>query len=142
MEFTEVYVKKSDTRIALYHPKPEDIENWYTLSHDGSSLMGKMYDVDSETWIPVPKTAIQLKEEFKKERAIAVESIVVEVDGMLFDGDEISQGRMSRAIVSLDESEVIAWTLHDDSIEQVTREQLKIALRLSGAAQTELWVPQ
>ena len=75
----------------------------------------------------------------KEQRAEAVEKITVEVDGMVFDGDEVSQERMSRSIVALDDGETIIWVLHDNSIANVTKEQLKMALRLAGQKQTELW---
>lgn len=75
----------------------------------------------------------------KQERAVAVEALVVEVDGMRFDADEVSQERMSRSIVALSEGESITWVLADNSIRQVTREQLRQALRKAGVAQTALW---
>lgn len=75
----------------------------------------------------------------KEQRAEAVNQITVEVDGMVFDGDEVSQERMSRSIVALDDGETIIWVLHDNSIANVTKEQLKMALRLAGQKQTELW---
>ena len=84
------------------------------------------------------KSAKELAEA-KQYRAEAVNQITVEVDGMLFDGDEVSQERMSRSIVALDDGETIIWVLHDNSIANVTKEQLKMALRLAGQKQTELW---
>ncbi len=75
----------------------------------------------------------------KQERANAVAKIVVEVDGMKFDGDEVSQGRMARSAVAMNEEETITWVLHDNAIAQVTKAQLLQALRLSGEEQTRLW---
>lgn len=75
----------------------------------------------------------------KEERAAAVANIVVEVDGMLFDGDEISQDRMARSAVAMNDEETITWVLHDNSITQVTKQQLLQALRLAGEEQTRLW---
>ena len=75
----------------------------------------------------------------KSERADAVAKIVVEVDGMKFDGDEVSQGRMARSAVAMTEDETITWVLNDNSIAQVTKTQLLKALRLSGEEQTRLW---
>lgn len=75
----------------------------------------------------------------KSKRAEAVEQITVEVDGLVFDGDEVSQERMARSIVALEDGETIIWVLHDNSIANVTKEQLKTALRLAGQKQTELW---
>jgi len=75
----------------------------------------------------------------KAERAEAVSKIVVEVDGMKFDGDETSQGRMARSAVAMNDEETITWVLHDNTIAQVSKAQLLQALRLSGEEQTRLW---
>lgn len=76
----------------------------------------------------------------KSERADYVSKIVVEVDGMMFDGDETSQDRMARSVVALnDDTETVQWVLADNTIAQVTRVQLKQALRLAGEAQTAIW---
>ena len=75
----------------------------------------------------------------KAERAEAVAKIVVEVDGMKFDGDEVSQGRMARSAVAMNDEETITWVLHDNTIAQVTKAQLLQALRLAGEEQTRLW---
>jgi hypothetical protein len=76
----------------------------------------------------------------KSERADYVSKIVVEVDGMKFDGDETSQDRMARSVVALnDDSETVQWVLADNTVAQVTRVQLKQALRLAGEAQTAIW---
>ena len=76
----------------------------------------------------------------KSERADYVSKIIVEVDGMQFDGDETSQDRMARSVVALnDDEETVQWVLADNTIAQVTRVQLKQALRLAGEAQTAIW---
>ena len=80
----------------------------------------------------------------KSERATAVASITVEVDGMTFDGDEKAQERMARTVTaatttgaSMDDT--TTWVLHDNTVAQVTVRQLATALRLAGEAQTALW---
>ena len=75
----------------------------------------------------------------KEERADYVSKIIVEVDGMKFDGDETSQDRMARSIVALNDGETVQWVLADNTIAQVTKEQLRQALRLAGEAQTAIW---
>ena len=100
---------------------------------------GEYYEVIA---LPEPteeELAEQALAQAKAERAEAVESITVEVDGLVFDGDEKSQERMARSIVALADGETIVWVLHDNSIANVTKEQLKTALRLAGQKQTELW---
>lgn len=46
---------------------------------------------------------------------------------------------MSRSIVAMEDGDYITWVLHDDTIAQVTKAQLKEALRKAGEKQTELW---
>ena len=75
----------------------------------------------------------------KAEREEYVKRIVVEVDGMKFDGDEVSQDRMARSIIALDLGEKVQWVLADNTIAQVTRAQLREALRKAGTAQTAIW---
>ena len=76
----------------------------------------------------------------KADRAEAVANIKVTVDGMVFDGDEASQTRMARAITASQPEEKTNWVLADNTIAEVTREQLQQALKLAGAEQTKLWV--
>ncbi len=81
----------------------------------------------------------------KLERAESVSKITVEVDGLVFDGDETAQNRMSRAITmfnaaGLPAGTTTAWVLADSSIAQVTVAQLSKALLLAGQKQTELWL--
>lgn len=75
----------------------------------------------------------------KSERADYVSKIIVEVDDMMFDGDETSQDRMARSIVALNDGETVQWVLADNTIAQVTRAQLREALRKAGTAQTAIW---
>lgn len=98
--------------------------------------------------IPEPTTeelAALALEQAKTERAKAVASITVEVDGMVFDGDEKAQERMARTVTaatatgaSMDDT--TTWVLHDNTVAQVTVRQLATALRKAGEAQTALWV--
>ena len=80
----------------------------------------------------------------KTERAKAVSNILVKVDGLVFDGDEVSQERMSRAVTAAlaageSMSATTTWVLHDNTVATVTIKQLATALRLAGEEQTRLW---
>lgn len=87
----------------------------------------------------------QAMDQAKAERASAVSKIVVEVDGMMFDGDEQAQTRMGRTVASavalgVDiETEKRTWVLADNTVAEVTIKQLAQALEKAGNAQTELW---
>lgn len=83
----------------------------------------------------------------KQERAEEVSKITVEVEGLIFDGDEDSQTRMARTITAsqalgLPEDSTISWAMADtnaNKVEQVTIAQLSKALYLAGCKQSELW---
>ena len=77
---------------------------------------------------------------FKSSRSTAVESIKVTVGDKVFDGDEVSQGRMARSIVAMNDTETILWVLADNTPTTCTKAELIEALRLAGQAQTEVWV--
>lgn len=82
----------------------------------------------------------QAREAFKASREEAVKNIKVEVDGMLFDGDETSQTRMSRAVQLMNDTETTLWVLANNQPIQVTKAQLSEALRISAEEQTRLWI--
>ena len=77
----------------------------------------------------------------KAERAAAVAALTVEVDGMVFDGDEKAQERMARAVSMADSlDEETEWVLADSTVAVVTAEQLRRACRAAGKAMGALWV--
>jgi hypothetical protein len=84
----------------------------------------------------------QAREAAKADRAAAVARITVDVDGKVFDGDEISQGRMARAILALDSTGATGttWVLANNVPTSVTAADLRMALAKAGLAQTALWV--
>ena len=77
----------------------------------------------------------------KAERAEAVAALTVEVDGMIFDGDEKAQERMARAVLMAESpDEQMEWVLADSSTAMVSAAQLRQACRAAGRAQGALWV--
>lgn len=96
-------------------------------------------------WGEIYKSPEQLREEWKASRAAAVEAIdVTTAAGNTFDGDEISQGRMARAILGLQTmpGSAVTWVLADNSVIQATAAELSEALALAGAAQAAIWVAE
>ncbi len=106
---------------------------------------GPAYKAVSWQWVlDTEKEAEVAMSEAKTDRAEAVARITVEVDGMVFDGDEKAQDRMARAITmfqasNLPDDYTTAWVLADNTVAQVTVNQLAKALLLAGQKQTELW---
>ena len=85
------------------------------------------------------------RDEWKASRADAVANIKVTTQaGNTFDGDEVSQSRMSRAIIALGTTPggTVNWILADNTVVDVTAVELTEALALSGAAQAAIWVAQ
>lgn len=90
---------------------------------------------------PTPEELAEAKlAQAKAERAAAVAALTVEVDGMVFDGDENAQERMARTVTMADSmDETTEWVLADNTVATVTAGQLRRACRAAGKAQTELW---
>lgn len=83
------------------------------------------------------------RDQRKAERAAAVAAIkVTTTAGNTFDGDEVSQGRMARAILGLQAvgAPAVTWVLADNSVIEATAAELGEALALAGAAQAAIWV--
>ena len=82
-------------------------------------------------------------DKFKVDRADKVKAIKVTVGTKEFDGDEDSQTRMARAIITLERSSVEStmWRLADNTVADVTIDELSQALLLAGQAQTDVWMP-
>ena len=76
----------------------------------------------------------------RKEKA--VQEIKVNVADKIFDGDEISQGRMLRAIqiAAVTGETATKWKLADNSVADVTLDELKEALSLEGKESSKIWV--
>lgn len=74
-------------------------------------------------------------------RAQEVEGIIVIVGTKTFDGDEVSQTRMARAIIGMQAANVptINWTLSNNATTEVTLVELTTALIMSGQEQSRIW---
>lgn len=98
--------------------------------------------------VPIPPTTEEEQqqiayEQWKQERQQAVDAITVEVDGLIFDGDELSQNRMTRAAtLAQSPEETVSWILADNSVATVTADQLRRAAREAGRVQETLWIRQ
>lgn len=90
------------------------------------------------------QAAAAAREAWKTRRAEAVRAIkVTTASGRIFDGDEVSQARMARAILGLQEAgegATVTWVLATNAPVAVTAAELAEALHLAGAEQARLWV--
>ena len=152
-----IFQREDKSFIIAVNEAPYHVPNegeWIDLYAEVAEFYANNADCRSETEImwedlhpePMPpeptpeELAEQALAKAKAERAAAVASITVEVDGMVFDGDEKAQERMARAVTLADSpEETTEWVLHDNTIAIVTAEQLRRACKLAGKAQTVLW---
>lgn len=80
-----------------------------------------------------------LKEK-KELRTLLVSNIEVEYNGIVYQGDETSQDRISRVINGLpDDTTTISWKAKDNSSKELTRLDLKEILFLAVQEQARIW---
>jgi len=129
------------------------MKNYYKISIDGTLQIGSgtvipqgftEYIIGKEPQDLLDARAVEAValayQELKSQRSTAVDSIEVTYNGVIYQGDELSQGRLSRAISALpDDTTTTTWVAKDNSVHQLTRVDLKTILALSGAEQSRLW---
>jgi len=77
---------------------------------------------------------------FKADREFKVKALKVTIDGMVFDADEVSQGRIAIRIASLESDDsTTRWALSDNSVALVQKSQLKRVLVVAGGLFDSLW---
>lgn len=103
----------------------------------------EVYSLPAEEVEANQAAAVQAaREKAKADRQAVVDAIKVTTQaGNTFDGDEISQTRMVRAIIALQATGTpsVTWVLADNTAIQATAAELSEALALSGAAQAAIW---
>lgn len=131
-DLPEDYVVVEDAEVPAYNAMTE------TYAEGMPVLSGEHY---VRTWLVVPLPPEVVLTLAKVARIAEVEALTVTTaSGKVFDGDEKAQDRMTRAISSLDDVETTKWILANNDVVFVTKAELKEALRLAGAAMTEIWV--
>jgi hypothetical protein len=82
----------------------------------------------------------QVLADWKIERQNKVDNIEVLYNGVIYQGDEVSQGRMSVAINGLpDDTTTIPWVAKDNTVTPLNRLQLKEILLDAGTQQSLVW---
>lgn len=80
-----------------------------------------------------------IKQREKEYRNNLVSSIEIVYDGIIYQGDEVSQGRMSRVISSMLDTDTIMWKAKNNSKVKLTKIDLTKILRLATIEQTKVW---
>ena len=121
-------------------PKHENLGTVET-KEDGSYYGYYLQDGTPDVSKIAELEATQAREAFKAQRQEAVDNLEVTYEDIIYQGDEVSQGRMSRAILALpDDTTTTLWIAKDNTPVQLTKGDLSIILRLAGEAQTVLWI--
>lgn len=102
---------------------------------------GSYYLEDEVPEMPPDVAAAKALEEAKEVRANEVAGIKVTVDGMVFDGDELAQQRLARAIMVAEITGMneTRWVMADNTVHTITVEQAKKALSQAMLQMGELW---
>ena len=133
------YIYNGKSYPSLFSLKSDNIPN-VIFSLDAPEELLKEIGITVKE-VEDPKPVIDPIMEAKQKRNIEVENITVELDGMIFDGNEKAQDRISRAILGWDEDvDGIEWVLSNDEIAYVTKEQLQKVLQLATAEMQRLWI--
>lgn len=121
-------------------PLPTHDPKTHAVVADGCELVNGLWH---EKWVIVPLPADVARQNAKLARQAAVDNIkVTTAAGHTFDGDEMSQTRMARAVLVLSTgvAQTVSWVLADNTVIQADAAELSEALALAGAAQAALWV--
>lgn len=113
------------------------------MTRVGDALVYDQLVMDATTAVSQAAETLRLREVAKVQRAAQVEQITVTTQaGNTFDGDEVSQGRMARAIIALQATGTpsTVWVLANNTPISATAAELTEALVLSGMAQAAIWV--
>jgi hypothetical protein len=107
------------------------------LDPDGAQFGSRW---DGNAWRD-PEPVQPTREELKAARDVAVSRIAVTVGDKVFDGDEKSQERMSRALRTAEITGLTScqWVMRDNSVATVTKDEIAQALALAMQAQGALW---
>jgi hypothetical protein len=150
---------RTDYAITIPVPRPADLDafimahcpaGWFDIKAKVAdpAVNTSLADLVAEQGVEkvltfTPPAEPSARELAKRARAAAVAAITVTTQaGNTFDGDEVSQGRMARAILALSSGAApsVTWVLADNSVIDATAAELTEALVLSGQAQAALWV--
>ena len=124
-----------------YAYSPET-QNAYSVRFDGDIPIGTgTLFYDNGTLFFVENLDLEyILLQIKSNRTTLVENIEVEYNGVVYQGDETSQDRMSRAINGLpNDTTTISWKAKDNSSQELNRLDLKEILFLAGQEQTRIW---
>ena len=130
------------------NPIPE-VWNEPTIEIDSFEFLQEPSEYEIQNGVPVHVGKSQetifeefnlLVDEWKTQREELVNNIEVLHDGVIYQGDETSQDRMSRAINALpDDVITLDWIAKDNTVHALTRMDFKAMLLNAGLQQSTIW---
>lgn len=115
-------IKLTETQLKAYNNKPE-FGTWN----------GNGWDIDEVA------ERQRLYESWKAERQSKVDNIEVELNGVIYQGDETSQTRIARAVSVMEDTDTTMWVAKDNSVNELSKADLKYILKEAGIKQTLIW---
>ncbi len=111
---------------------------------DTAPIQSESVDVNENTYGSPSEQQIEFVKQWvrKQNKKAEISAITVEVNSLVFDGDEDSQTLMERHAKAMvdDNLDVIPWKMADNTMADVTAEQLNQAVLLAAAKQREIVV--
>ena len=99
-----------------------------------------IWDEDNKSWVEDANLKKQHQYiQWKTERQNKVDNLEVEHNGVIYQGDEVSQTRLARAIAVMDDTETTEWVAKDNSIQTLNKADLNAILKEAGIKQTLIW---
>lgn len=129
------FVRCKENEIELYESLYIEVE--LDDFHFDSNFTYKL--IDNEIVVAERTDSEYLRLKTKNLQASLINNIEVEYNGVIYQGDETSQSRMSRAIAGLpDDTTTIKWRAKDNTSHELNRLDLKQILYLAGQEQTRI----
>jgi len=116
-------------------------EDWKTALNENANYVDvKNKTLSFKDFRTSEEIKTQLIFKWKKDRQIKVDNIEVTYNNVVYQGDETSQTRITKAITALpDDDTTIDWIAKDNSVQSLTRVDLKAILLYAGTQQSKIW---
>ena len=127
------YFKNTNNEIFAYDD--EQVKQGY-----GKDLTPITEEEKDELLAPTEEEQKQIiYNQWKAERQLKVDNIEVELNGVIYQGDETSQTRIARAVSVMEDTDITMWVAKDNSVNELSKADLKYILREAGIKQTLVW---
>ena len=144
-ELAQTWTLVDDNRGIVYNTITNEEFTYHELGELPKTLTKKQkpsgpFKWENGEWILDEEVASEAKKKtIKEEKVLKIEKIIVTTStGKSFDGDEQSQSRMARVLAT--DSDNVKWKLADNTIVEITREELQEALKLATVMQANIWL--